>query len=64
MKLTELPKLYSVQLASLLAVLLALEPLVPQLSEVLPTGWGAFLATLIVVARAVPQNIDTPEGRP
>lgn len=52
-------RLWSVRLAALLALLSALEPLLPELSQALPPRWYAYLALAIAISRVVKQK-DLP----
>lgn len=48
-------KFASVQLTALLALLLSLEPLVPQITAYLPPHWAAYLSGAILLARVIQQ---------
>lgn len=48
-------KYVSVQLAALMAILVSLEPFVPQITAMLPPHWQAYLSIAILVARVIQQ---------
>ena len=48
-------KFLSVQLAALMAVLVSVEPFLPQMAAYLPPHWQAYLSVAILVARIVQQ---------
>lgn len=48
-------KYVSVQLAALLAILVSIEPFLPQITAYLPIHWQAYLSVAILVARVIQQ---------
>lgn len=48
-------KYVSIQLAALLALLVSLEPFLPQITTYLPSHWQAYLSIAILVARVIQQ---------
>lgn len=56
-----LSRLWSVWVAALIPVLCALQDVLPQLRDVLPSHWYAWLAIAVIVARAIKQPTKPEE---